>query len=63
MLKKIKDLTKEELESICDKYEYCKTCPLKIKGSCYCMIVYLCTKEKIEKKLENEVEVEDENRK
>ena len=28
MLKKIKDITKAEMEAICDKYDDCNLCPL-----------------------------------
>ena len=55
MKKKIKDLTWEEANKICDKQHSCSMCPL------YCDIE-LCLKDLMaEEKLEQEIEVEDDD--
>lgn len=36
MKKKIKDLTKDEKNSICDEHDYCHNCQLYIKSSGHC---------------------------
>lgn len=70
--KKIKNLTKEELESICNKHHYCDTCPLEIKVDGLKQQDYsICIKHAIElihledyiKRIDLEIEVEDEDRK
>ena len=57
MLKKIKDLTPEELKYICDKQKYCSKCPLSICGG-NCLIDYILNKKKYEVKIEKEIKVE-----
>lgn len=59
MKKKIKDLTREEFEKICNKYgDTCKDCPFRWMKDCLELEYYLKTKD-IEKALEQEIEVED----
>ena len=55
MFKKIKDLTVEELNCVCDKYEYCWDCPLSIHNNC--IFDYVLNKEEYEEKIEKEIEV------
>ena len=60
MIKKIKDLTKEELHSIC-KNTLCSKCPLNIEDGQICLKIYIRYKEQVNNKLEEEIEIEDEN--
>lgn len=60
--KKIKNLTKEELQSICDKYKCCTECPLAVGVGGYCALIYITNKKKLEEKIEEEIEVENEHR-
>ncbi len=68
MLKKIKDLSEKELQSICDKHydrRGCKKCPLEViipddeLPYRKCLFLYSLNKEKYEKAIEKEVEVEE----
>ena len=56
MKKKIKDLTLEELNEICTKYDGCKGCPFQ-EIDCEYLSEYFILKE--QKILEQEIEVED----
>lgn len=53
MKKKIKDLTKEEVMTICEKYD-CYKCPLYIGIN-----IYKCKDERLNKYGDEEIEVED----
>lgn len=56
MKKKIKDLTVEEADKICDKQTCCNNCPLNIRFSKHCTtMIYNC-----KELLEREIEVEEE---
>lgn len=58
MLKKIKDLTKKEIDKICKKH-FCLMCPLYIDYSRICITQYFEAKEKIKNKLKEKIEVEE----
>ena len=53
MLKKIKDLSKEEIEKICRNHNYCSICALSFPDSRTCL-----NDRGIKEKLEEEVEVD-----
>ena len=50
MLKKIKDLTKEEMQNICENH-YCIKCPLNMDDSHLCLKFYLIDEKIIKNKL------------
>lgn len=54
--KKIKDLTKEEAQKICDKHSVCIKCPLDINSSKKCMNTIIQNYKKL---FEKEIEVPD----
>ena len=59
MKKKIKDMTREEFNEMCSKYpNTCEGCPLKWMYDCMAVRDYLKAHE-MEKALEQEIEVED----
>lgn len=58
MLKKIKDLNKEELDKICNKYKCCSPCPLQT-DNCNCVYYYVLDKKWYDKKVKEEIEVEE----
>ena len=41
MKKKLKDLTDEEIITICDRYTYCGDCKLRFHGGDYCVRKYI----------------------
>ncbi len=59
MVKKIKDLTLEEVRSICDKREICYGCPLSIRFPNGIMCIKDASKKEINKKFKEEIEVEE----
>lgn len=59
MNKKIKDLTLEEMEKICNKHD-CWACPLNFKDSYHCVLVYKKSVQEYEKfDKEQEVEIDE----
>ena len=63
MLKKIKDLSKKECESICQKNELCRKCPLSLEiDGTLCLMDIVLNKSELDRKLEEEIEVEDEKK-
>lgn len=63
MTKKIKDLTVDEMKHICEKCDFCFDCPLLVQKGCETACVQNSVEflEEINKKLEEEIEVEDES--
>lgn len=66
MLKKIKDLTLEEAQLICEKQDSCKGCPLSIEFpdgytgiTLGIMCIHNATRKLIKKKFNEEIEVEE----
>ena len=58
MKKKVKELTRKEFRTICNKYnDECEGCPFSWMRDCLELEYYLKTKD-IEKALEQEVEVD-----
>ena len=59
MKKKIKDFTREEFKKMCEKYDdTCEGCPLSWMSNCFDLRDYLKA-HKMEKVLDQEIEVED----
>ena len=53
MKKKIKNLTEEEITSLCEKHACCNNCPLEIAG----FFFYCCDLRKMTEVLEKEIEL------
>ena len=52
MLKKIKDLTEEEIKKICEERERCADCPLMLYKNANICLLDMEIKEKLEKEIE-----------
>jgi len=59
MKKKIKDLTDEECQKICDKYHNCDICPLYGIAACLTIGIHIPLKFVSAEDLEREVEVDE----
>lgn len=60
-IKKIKELTEKELESICNKRPFCENCPLELQYDVdsVCILHILENFKDFNKRLDVEIEVED----